>query len=392
MITTRRSLLRWAGVAAAAALAKTPLEAAAPSDIRITDVRPLNINGRTLFVMVRASNGMFGLGECSPMNMAVLTANIQTLLKPRIIGKDPFQVEPIYDEMLYPNFKLGPMGAISEAIAGIDIALWDLKGKILGVPVYKLLGGKYRDRQPVYFSYGRGGAKTDTPESVAKLMAQAVERGFTAVKIRMDFGSAVLDAPDDPAESFISAMRKAVGDKVDVGFDANNGYSAKRAIAVGRKFYEKYNIAWFEEPTPQYDYAAMKEVATALDVPISAGEHEYTLWQFKDLIAQSGISIVQPDVSKCGGLTQAKKIATLALAYNKHVVVHNTTPTVATAAVIHFAASCSNAARRQEFPGERPELDRLFENKLEFDRGFIKVPELPGLGLIARESELAKFE
>jgi L-alanine-DL-glutamate epimerase-like enolase superfamily enzyme len=393
MITTRRSLLRWAGAATVAAVAeRLPLQAEAPNDIRITEVRPLIVKGRTLFVIVKASNGMFGLGECSPMNMTVLASNIQTLLKPRLIGKDPFQVDPLYDEMLYPNFKLGPMGAISEAIAGVDIALWDLKGKILGVPVYKLLGGKYRDRQPVYFSYGRGGAKTDTPESVSKLMAQAVERGFTAVKIRMDFGSQVLDAPDDPAESFISAIRRAVGDKVDVAFDANNGYSPKRAIMIGRKFYEKYNIAWFEEPTPQYDYAAMKEVATALDVPISAGEHEYTLWQFKDLITQSEISIVQPDVSKCGGLTQAKKIATLALAYNKHVVVHNTTPTVATAAVIHFAASCSNAARRQEFPGERADLAPLFENKLEFERGFMKVPELPGLGLIARENELAKFQ
>jgi len=391
MTVTRRSLFCWAGSAAAAAALKSPLLADAPADIRITDVRPLNINGRTLFVMVRGSNGMFGLGECSPMNMAVLTSSIQTLLKPRLAGKDPFQVEPVYDEMLYPNFKLGPMGALSEAIAGVDIALWDLKGKILGVPVYKLLGGRYRERQPVYFSYGRGGAKTDTPESVSKVMAQAAERGFTGVKIRMDFGSAVLDAADDPAESFISAIRRAVGDRVDVAFDANNGYSPKRAIAIGRKFYEKYNIAWFEEPTPQYDYAAMKEVASALDVPISAGEHEYTLWQFKDLITQSGISIVQPDVTKCGGLTQAKKIATLALAYNKHVVVHNTTPTVATAAVIHFASSCSNAARRQEFPGERPELERFFENKLEFERGYIKVPELPGLGLVARESELAKL-
>ena len=182
-----------------------------------------------------------------------------------------------------------------------------------------------------------------------------------------------------------------MGDKVDVAFDANNGYTVKGAIAIGRRLYEKYNIAWFEEPTPQYDYAAMAQVAVALDVPISAGEHEYTLWQFKDLITQSGITIVQPDLVKCAGITQGKKIAALALAYSRHIVVHNTTPTVATAAVIHFAASCSNAARRQEYPGERPDLDRFFENKLEFDRGYFKVPELPGLGLVARESELARI-
>jgi L-alanine-DL-glutamate epimerase-like enolase superfamily enzyme len=373
---------------AAAGAAGLPLTAV-PGDLRITEIKPLIIGNRTLFVLVRASNGMFGLGECSPMNLPILAAHIEYGLKPRLLGKDPFNVEPLYDDMLYGNFKLGPMGAVSEAIAGVDIALWDLKGKVLGQPVYKLLGGKYRDRQPVYFSYGWN--RKDTPDDVARLMGRAAERGFTGFKIRMNFGMAVLDRPDDPSEAYIAAIRKAVGDQADVGFDPNNGYTAKGAIAIGRRLYEKYNIAFFEEPTPQYDYAAMAEVARALEAPIAAGEHEYTLWQFKDLITQSGISIVQPDVVKCAGLTQAKKIATLALAYNRHVVVHNTTPTVATAAVIHFAVSCANAARRQEYPGERPDLDRFFENKLEFDRGFFRVPELPGLGLVARESELRKL-
>jgi L-alanine-DL-glutamate epimerase-like enolase superfamily enzyme len=382
---SRRGILTAAG---AGAVAAAPALWSAPSDIRITEVRPLLIGGRTIFVLVRASNGMFGLGESSPMNLAILAAHVEHGLKPRLVGKDPFNVEPLYDEMLFGNFKLGPMGAVSEAIAGVDIALWDLKGKILGQPVYKLLGGKFRDRQPAYFSYGWN--RKDTPEQVGRLMASAAERGFTGFKIRMNFGMAVLDRANDPSESYIAAIRKAVGEKAAVGFDPNNGYTAKGAIAIGRRLYEKYNIAFFEEPTPQYDYAAMAEVARALEVPIAAGEHEYTIWQFKDLMTQSGITIVQPDLVKCGGITQGKKIATLALAYNQHVVVHNTTPTVATAAVIHFAVSCSNAARRQEFPGERPELDRFFENRLEIERGEFKVPELPGLGLLARESELNK--
>lgn len=384
-MSTRRAFFH--STAGAAVAAASPLRAA-PADMRITEVRPLIIGGRTLFVLVRASNGTFGLGECSPMNLPILAAHVEHGLKPRLLGKDPFQIEPLYDAMLFPNFKLGPMGAVSEAIAGVDIALWDLKGKILGQPVYKLLGGKFRDLQPVYFSYGWN--RKDTPDDVTRLMAGAAERGFTGFKIRMNLGMAELDKPNDPSESYIAAIRKAVGDKAAVGFDANNGYTAKQAIAIGRRLYEKYNIEFFEEPTPQYDYAAMAQVAEALDIPISAGEHEYTLWQFKDLITQSGIMIVQPDLVKCGGITQGKRIATLALAYNRHIVVHNTTPTVATAAVVHYTASCSNAAKRQEYPGERPDLDRFFENKLEFQRGYFKVPELPGLGLVARESELAK--
>jgi L-alanine-DL-glutamate epimerase-like enolase superfamily enzyme len=133
----------------------------------------------------------------------------------------------------------------------------------------------------------------------------------------------------------------------------------------------------------------MAEVADALDVPVAAGEHEYTRWQFKDLIRQGKPDIVQPDVTKCGGLTEAKKIAALAQVHNKPIVVHNTQPTLGTAASLHFVASCSNASYPQEFTGERPELLRLFRNKLIFEQGTLRVPEDPGLGL---EVDVAALE
>ena len=357
------------------------------SDLKISDIKTYRLSTGSLFVRVFCSNGQSGIGECSPMNTHVLQSVIEHALKPIVIGQDPFNVEPLYDQMLFHPFKLGPHGALSEAIAGIDLALWDFKGRMLGSPVYRLLGGAYRREVPVYFSLGWN--QKDSPEEVANIMKGAVGLGYTAVKIRMNWSPLQLDDPNDPAETYLAAIRGKIGNSIKLMFDVNNGYSTHRAIQIGRRFQQKFQIVHYEEPTPQYDYEAMATVADALDVPVAAGEHEYTRWQFKDLIQQGKPDIVQPDVTKCGGLTEAKKIAALAQAHNKPIVIHNTQPTLGTAASLHFVASCSNASYPQEFTGERPELSRLFKNKLSFEQGTLRVPEDPGLGL---EPDLAALE
>ncbi|HVN79206.1 MAG TPA: mandelate racemase/muconate lactonizing enzyme family protein [Terriglobia bacterium] len=357
------------------------------SDLKITDLRTYRLATGSLFVKVFCNNGESGIGECSPMNTRVLQSVIEHALKPIVMGKDPFDVEPLYDQMLFHPFKLGPHGALSEAIAGIDLALWDLKGKMPKRPVYRLLGGAYRRSVPVYFSLGWN--QKDSPEEVANTMKRAVGLGYRAVKMRMNWSPLQLDDPNDPAEAYLAAIRSKIGNNIKLMFDVNNGYSTHRAIQMGRRFQEKFQIVHYEEPTPQYDYEAMAEVADALDVPVAAGEHEYTRWQFKDLIRQGKPDIIQPDVTKCGGLTEAKKISALAQAHNKPIVVHNTQPTLGTAASLHFVASCSNAGYPQEFTGERPELLRLFRNKLIFEQGTLRVPEDPGLGL---EADMAALE
>ena len=367
-----------------------PIQGAAMSpvsDLKISDIKTYRLSTGSLFVRVFCSNGQSGIGECSPMNTHVLQSVIEHALKPIVIGQDPFNVEPLYDQMLFHPFKLGPHGALSEAFAGIDLALWDFKGRMLGSPVYRLLGGAYRREVPVYFSLGWN--QKDSPEEVANIMKGAVGLGYTAVKIRMNWSPLQLDDPNDPAENYLAAIRGRIGNSIKLMFDVNNGYSTHRAIQIGRRFQEKFQIVHYEEPTPQYDYEAMATVADALDVPVAAGEHEYTRWQFKDLIQQGKPDIVQPDVTKCGGLTEAKKIAALAQAHNKPIVIHNTQPTLGTAASLHFVASCSNASYPQEFTGERPELSRLFKNKLSFEQGTLRVPEDPGLGL---EPDLAALE
>ncbi len=361
---------------------------AARGAVKITEVRPILAASNTLFVLVRASDGSFGLGESSPMNVRIEAGFIEHSFRDLLVGADPFNTTPLYEDILYRRFKLGPQGALSESLAGVDQALWDLKGKILGQPVWRLLGGRFRERIPVYFSYGWD--HKATPAEIGRLMGAAAQRGYGAVKIRMGWSPARLDPPDDPAERILKEIRAAVGPNVDIMFDVNNGYSTARAIQMGRRLREKFGITHYEEPTPQYDYAAMAEVARAVEVPVAAGEHEYTLFQFKDLITQGNPAIVQPDVTKCGGLTVAMQVAALVEAYNRIIVCHNTTPTVGTSAMLHFTAAVAPARYRQEFTGERQSLDRFFQNRLEFAGGYLKVPEGPGLGLEPKLDELLK--
>lgn len=377
-----------AGIAAQPGLVSS-LQAQARGAVKITEARPIVAAPNTLFVLVRASDGSFGLGECSPMNPRVEAAFIEHSFRDLLLGADPFDTSPLYENILYRRFKLGPQGALSESYAGVDQALWDLKGKILGQPVWRLLGGRFRERIPVYFSYGWD--RKATPSEIGKLMGAAAQRGYGAVKIRMGWSPARLDPPDDPAERILKEIRAAVGPGVDIMFDVNNGYSAARAIEMGRRLREKFGITHYEEPTPQYDYAAMAEVARAVEAPVAAGEHEYTLWQFKDLITQGRPAIVQPDVTKCGGLTPAMQIAALVEAFNLTIVCHNTTPTVGTSAMLHYTAAAAPARARQEFTGERESLNRFFKNRLEFADGCLKTPDAPGLGLEPKLDELLKL-
>jgi L-alanine-DL-glutamate epimerase-like enolase superfamily enzyme len=354
--------------------------------MKITDLTTFLLPWNSVFVKVDTDEGISGWGECSPMNGRVIQSMVVHALKPLVVGANPFDVEVIGEKMLLRPYKLGPHGAQPEAMAGVDIALWDIIGKATGKPIHQLIGGCFRERIKVYFSYGWDHRKS--PKEVAEYLATRVAQGFGVLKLRMGYGPLKGDIPDDPAIAMLKEIRAAVGDNVPIGFDVNNGYSAHKAIQVGRYLQDHFGIAWFEEPTPQYDYLAMAQVADALDVPVSAGEHEYTRWQFRDLILQGKPDIVQPDIVKCGGFTEAKKIAALCEAFSKPIVVHNTQPTIGTAASLHFCASTANAMYPQEFTGHRDNLRALFKNEVEFVDGHLLVPQSPGLGLNVDEEKV----
>ena len=197
---------------------------------------------------------------------------------------------------------------------------------------------------------------------------------------------------DDPAIPTMEAVRKAVGDEITLYVDANNGYTASRAIQVGRRLAEEFNVAVFEEPVAAHHYASLARVADTLDMEVSAGEHEYTRWMFRDLILQGHVDVLNPDVSKLMGLTDGKKVAALAEVFDLPLAVHNARPTLLTAAHLHFLASCMNARRPQEHP-RRSRLEHLwdfFENRIEVANGYAVIPDAPGLGLMPDEARIRR--
>jgi len=353
--------------------------------MKITDVKATPLKTGTIIVQVFTDQGIMGIGECSPMNTAVIAHFVNTALKPLAVGQNPLEIDKLWNKMTFSTYKLGVQGAQPEAIAGVDIALWDILGKVTGLPIHTLLGGAYRDKVLMYASIGGGGGMR--PEGMAKNVERFLKLGFKAIKIRMDWGVMRQDADPVKDIEMFRQVRSITGDTIPLSFDANNGYSVSTAIQQGRKF-EELGIYHYEEPVAQYDYAGLAAVADALDVPVAAGEHEYTRWQFRDLIAQGKVDIIQPDVVKCGGISEMRKIAVLGSVYDKQFVPHQTQPTIGTAASLHVCAALPNATRPQEYSGDKPELDAIFKEPLVFKDGYIDVPSKPGLGLELIESKM----
>lgn len=356
--------------------------------MQISDVRVAVLVTRSVIVRVFTDEGLVGLGECSPMHPALLATFVDTVLKPRVLGLDPRNVDAVWSAMFYGPYKLGVQGAHLEAMSGVDIACWDILGRATGLPIWQLLGGRYRERVTMYKSIGGGMGMT--PEQMAARVEQALAEGFRAIKIRMDYGPARQDLDPEKDYAMFRACKRLTGEAVPLSFDPNNGYSVGTAIRQGRRF-EELGIYHYEEPVAQYDYAGLAQVARALDVPVAAGEHEYTRWQFRDLIAQAEVDIIQPDIVKAGGITETRRIAVLGDTYNKPFVPHQTQPTIGTAANLHMVASLVNANRPQEYTGRNPRLDELFRNPLQFRDGQITVPTGPGLGLELDEAALERL-
>jgi L-alanine-DL-glutamate epimerase-like enolase superfamily enzyme len=317
------------------------------------------------------------------MNLAALEHFVNNVLSPLCVGMNPLEVDKVWSRMFFDAYNVGETGIHMQAIAGVDIALWDILGKVTSQPICMLLGGCYRDTVRMYASLGaiktRSWRDRRTPLEMAQLVAQHVEKGYTAIKIRMHW-EYNFDVDPDTDWAMFRECKQVTGDTIPLSFDANNGYSEPTAIAQGRRF-ETLGIYHFEEPVMVDNYAGYARVADALDTPIAAGEHEFTRWQFRELIERGKVDIIQPDVVKCGGITEIRKIAVLGETHHKHIVPHQTQPSVGTVANLHVIASLRDATRPQEFTGINPQLNSLFKEPLVLEDGCLRVPLRPGLGL-----------
>jgi len=250
---TRRRLLKTAGGGLVASLSTSGLTAAGENTastkesrpMKITDVKATALRTGTVIVQVFTDGDVVGIGECSPMNTAVIAHFVNTALKPIVVGENPLEIDKLWHKMMFNTYKLGVQGAQPEAIAGVDIALWDVLGKATGLPIHTLLGGAHRDKVLMYASIGGGGGMK--AEAMVKQVERFLERGFKAIKIRMDWGAMRQDADSAKDLEMFRQVKAVTGDKVPLSFDANNGYSVSTAIQQGRKF-EDLGIYHYEEP------------------------------------------------------------------------------------------------------------------------------------------------
>ena len=331
------------------------------------------------FVFIHTDEGITGIGECFRRQPLVTKTVVEELLTPALLGKDPVDTEARFRDMATAGQALEIGGAIWIGIAGLDIAMWDLKGKILNLPIYKLLGGKVRERVPVYAS---SMARNLTPLQEANRALSFVEKGYTGYKLH----SAVPGKIDDSADQTIATVtevRKAVGDDIDILVDVNGAYSVHHAIEIGKQL-EELGVFHFEEPRPHYDLPGLASVAEALDIPIASGEMIYSLYEYKELMMRGKVDIIQPDIVKTPGFTTLIKIANLAESLGIPITCHNTQPTISTVAHAHFVAATPGAPYAQEYNIELVSIrdeHPILSEPLQIANGFLEVPNGPGLGV-----------
>ncbi len=390
-----RTLAGGAAALATAPLVPAPLAAQSPAparastaaraaiaDVTITDVRTYMLR-KAIVIEVVSSAGISGWGESSPNNRDLVATFIRSAMRAQVVGRRAWDAEPIWDDLFFTHLDLGPSGVLPYAIAGIDIAMWDLRGRLAGLPVHKLIGGARRDRVRAYGSFGVDGGRRMTAAQAGERAARFVARGFTAVKLRMQLRERDVDPYPDPTFAYAQAVRRAVGDGVELIVDINGGYTPARAIEMGRRLAGELGVRYFEEPVSSQVPEALRQVVEALDLHVISGEKEYTRWQHRDVIDRAGVDLLNPDVIKCGGITEARKIAALAQATSRRIVPHNTRPTLGTAATLHFAASLPNLGPFMEFPDVDDFTDLLAVLPVggTFRDGHLDVPQGAGLGI-----------
>lgn len=345
----------------------------------------------TCLVEIETEDGIVGWGECYGPS-AVARAFIESQLAGQIIGRDPFDVEVIW-EHLYNRIKdYGQTGMAIAAISGIDIALWDIIGKSTGKPVHKLIGGAFRSEVQAYAT-GLYFIQMDRVTEEAVEEAQKfVSEGFRAIKMKIGLGSLQKDIDR------VAAVREAIGPGIRLMVDANHCYSVPNAIRLGRKLQE-LDIDWFEEPIAPEDVDGYVEVTRALDMAVAGGENDFTRFGFRDKIVRKAMDIVQPDVCAAGGLTECKKIAAMASAHGVECVPHAWGSAVGLAATIHFLASLPDQPPclvpqpvLLEFEQEEnPFRDFLAREPIVQKAGIVAVPGGPGLGIEVDREIIKKY-
>jgi D-galactarolactone cycloisomerase len=345
-----------------------------------------------LVVEIRTDTGLVGWGDCyGPA--AINRSIIENVLKVGLIGRDPFDVEVLWEELYNKIKDYGLTGMTIASISGIDIALWDLIGKAVKQPIHKLIGGAFRTELQAYATGLYFKDMNRLNEEAVDEARGYVEQGFKAIKMKIGLGSITKDIDR------VAAVRDAIGKDVQLMVDANHCFNVPQAVAIGREL-QKLDIFWFEEPISPEDLDGYVEVTNKLDMAIAGGENEFTKFGFRRILEKRAMDIVQPDVCAAGGITECKKIATLAQAHSIQCVPHAWGTAIGLAATMHYLASLPFTPPclvpvppmleyEQTF---NPFRDELSSTDLTHKGGFVTVPNGPGLGIEINRDVLERYK
>ena len=347
---------------------------------------------RWLFLKIETDEGITGWGEPVIEGKAATVKTAVDELMENLLGKDPMNIEDHWNMMYRSGFyRGGPI--LMSAIAGIDQALWDIKGKFYNAPVHQLLGGKARDTMRVYSWIGG-----DRPSEVAVAAKKMTELGFTAVKMNATEELQYIDSFEkiDQAVQRVAAIRDALGNKLDIGIDFH-GRVHKPMAKVLAKELEAYHPMFIEEPVLPENNEALREIANHVSIPIATGERMFSRWHFKTILQEGYVDIIQPDLSHAGGITECKKIISMAEAYDVAAAPHCPLGPIALAACLQVDATCHNAFIQEQslaihYNQGSDLLDYIVDKDVfKYENGFVKIPESPGLGIEINEEQVRRM-
>jgi galactonate dehydratase len=360
--------------------------------MKIKSYELFQVPPRWLFLKIETDEGLVGWGEPVIEGRAATVKTAVDELMENLIGKNPMNIEDHWNVMYRSGFyRGGPI--LMSAIAGIDQALWDIKGKYFNAPVHQLLGGKVRDSIKVYSWIGG-----DRPAEVGQAARNMVDQGFTALKMNATEEMQYVDSYEkvDLAIARLAAVREAVGPHIGIGIDFH-GRVHKPMAKILAKGLEPFRPMFIEEPVLPENNEALREIANHVAIPIATGERMFSRWQYKTLLTQGYVDIIQPDVSHAGGITECKKILSMAEAFDVAAAPHCPLGPIALAACLQVDATCHNAFIQEQSLGIHYNqgsdlLDYLVESQVfHYEQGYVRIPEGPGLGIEINEAHVRKM-
>jgi L-rhamnonate dehydratase len=354
------------------------------------DVSKADGSQDALLIRIETDAGITGFGEVDSLPSVVKAIvdappshAIASGLRHLLIGENPLEIDRLWHKLYRGSIYYGRQGPAIHAISGIDIALWDIKGKALGQPIHRLLGGSHRTAIRAYAST----LMPDTPEETTRVVSQLVARGFMAVKL--GWGPFGRDAELDVV--LVRAARKAAGDEVELMFDIGLGWpNADHAIRQVRRF-EEYRPYWVEEPLWPDDVAGYRKLADAVETRIACGEEDATRWGFAQLIEQSHVDVIQPDVTRAGGISECLRIAQLAELQGVAMVPHAWSTGIIKAATLHLIGAMPHATFLEYCVQETALNQLLTIERFPVVDGMVTLPDRPGLGIEIDEDVVRRY-